>query len=39
MAFYRMFCIVGKRKPDTEFYTEVVRHLEVDPSYCIFIDD
>ncbi|CAJ2645550.1 unnamed protein product [Trifolium pratense] len=32
-------CTLGKRKPDTEFYTEVVRHLEVDPSYCIFIDD
>ncbi|WJX77434.1 Flavin mononucleotide hydrolase 1, chloroplatic [Trifolium repens] len=32
-------CALGKRKPDTEFYTEVVRHLEVDPSYCIFIDD
>jgi hypothetical protein len=31
--------VSGKRKPDTEFYTEVVRHLEVDPSYCIFIDD
>ncbi|CAL5192775.1 unnamed protein product [Lathyrus oleraceus] len=32
-------CTYGKRKPDAEFYMEVVRHLEVDPSYCIFIDD
>lgn len=32
-------CTLGKRKPDTEFYKEVVRYLEVDPEYCIFIDD
>ncbi|KAH1234986.1 Flavin mononucleotide hydrolase 1, chloroplatic [Glycine max] len=29
----------GKRKPDTEFYKEVVRHLKVDPTNCIFVDD
>ncbi|KAJ1443546.1 HAD-like superfamily [Sesbania bispinosa] len=29
----------GKRKPDTEFYMEVLRHLNVDPTYCIFVDD
>ncbi|CAI8613238.1 unnamed protein product [Vicia faba] len=32
-------CTYGKRKPDSEFYMEVVRHLEVDPADCIFIDD
>ncbi|KAM0992483.1 hypothetical protein ACFX13_010888 [Malus domestica] len=32
-------CITGKRKPDPEFYLEVVRHLEVDPGSCIFVDD
>ncbi|KAI5428460.1 hypothetical protein KIW84_033445 [Lathyrus oleraceus] len=35
----RDFDLEGKRKPDAEFYMDVVRHLEVDPSYCIFIDD
>lgn len=29
----------GKRKPDTEFYKEVVRRLNVDPTNCIFVDD
>ncbi|XP_010430065.1 PREDICTED: uncharacterized protein LOC104714407 isoform X2 [Camelina sativa] len=32
-------CNAGKRKPDPEFYLEVVRHLGVEPSHCIFIDD
>ncbi|XP_027927038.1 flavin mononucleotide hydrolase 1, chloroplatic [Vigna unguiculata] len=32
-------CTFGKRKPDTEFYNEVVRHLNVDPTNCIFVDD
>ncbi|OIW01135.1 hypothetical protein TanjilG_25243 [Lupinus angustifolius] len=32
-------CINGKRKPDTEFYMEVLSHLEVDPVNCIFVDD
>ncbi|KAM7273555.1 hypothetical protein ACFE04_028219 [Oxalis oulophora] len=32
-------CKSGKRKPDPEFYLEVVRHLEVDPENCIFIDN
>ncbi|CAN6725013.1 unnamed protein product [Malus baccata var. baccata] len=32
-------CINGKRKPDPEFYLEVVSHLKVDPGSCIFVDD
>ncbi|XP_027353444.1 flavin mononucleotide hydrolase 1, chloroplatic [Abrus precatorius] len=32
-------CKHGKRKPDTEFYMEVLRHLQVDPENCIFVDD
>ncbi|GAB4855836.1 Flavin mononucleotide hydrolase 1, chloroplatic [Ancistrocladus abbreviatus] len=32
-------CITGKRKPDPEFYVEVLHYLEVQPSSCIFIDD
>ncbi|KAE9592204.1 hypothetical protein Lal_00046422 [Lupinus albus] len=32
-------CINGKRKPNTEFYREVLSHLEVDPVNCIFVDD
>ncbi|CAL0304709.1 unnamed protein product [Lupinus luteus] len=32
-------CINGKRKPNTEFYMEVLSHLEVDPVNCIFVDD
>ncbi|RDY01813.1 Flavin mononucleotide hydrolase 1, chloroplatic [Mucuna pruriens] len=35
----RNFDLEGKRKPDTEFYKEVVRHLKVDPTNCIFVDD
>nr|AFK41397.1 unknown [Lotus japonicus] len=32
-------CTHGKRKPDTEFYMEALRHLKVDPASCIFVDD
>ncbi|KAE8009871.1 hypothetical protein FH972_006280 [Carpinus fangiana] len=32
-------CIIGKRKPDPDFYLEVLSHLKVDPANCIFIDD
>lgn len=34
-----IFPLSGKRKPELDFYSDVVRHLEVDPSNCIFIDD
>lgn len=30
---------VGKRKPDPDFYMDVSKHLKVDPTSCIFIDD
>ncbi|GKV53529.1 hypothetical protein SLEP1_g60050 [Rubroshorea leprosula] len=32
-------CTYGKRKPDPNFYLEVLKHLGVDPASCIFIDD
>ncbi|CAI8613237.1 unnamed protein product [Vicia faba] len=32
-------CAHGKRKPDTGFYIDALKHLKVDPAYCIFIDD
>ncbi|KAJ7978246.1 Haloacid dehalogenase-like hydrolase family protein [Quillaja saponaria] len=32
-------CSNGKRKPDPEFYLEVLTQLKVDPKSCIFIDD
>ncbi|GLT95499.1 hypothetical protein SLE2022_131780 [Rubroshorea leprosula] len=32
-------CTYGKRKPDPNFYLEVLEHLGVDPASCIFIDD
>ncbi|PSR98834.1 Phosphoglycolate phosphatase [Actinidia chinensis var. chinensis] len=32
-------CITGKRKPEPDFYLEVLRHLDVEPASCIFIDD
>ncbi|CAN7128896.1 unnamed protein product [Brassica rapa subsp. narinosa] len=32
-------CNTGKRKPDPEFYLEVVEHLGVEPCECVFIDD
>ncbi|XP_047268820.1 flavin mononucleotide hydrolase 1, chloroplatic isoform X5 [Capsicum annuum] len=32
-------CMFGKRKPDPDFYSEVVKHLGVEASNCIFVDD
>lgn len=32
-------CITGKRKPDPVFYLEVLKHLDVEPASCVFIDD
>ncbi|XP_047335022.1 flavin mononucleotide hydrolase 1, chloroplatic [Impatiens glandulifera] len=32
-------CHTGKRKPESDFYLEALRHLEVDPSSCVFVDD
>ncbi|XP_042489217.1 flavin mononucleotide hydrolase 1, chloroplatic-like [Macadamia integrifolia] len=32
-------CITGKRKPAADFYWEALRHLEVEPASCVFIDD
>ncbi|KAL5538524.1 hypothetical protein UlMin_046095 [Ulmus minor] len=32
-------CKNGKRKPDPDFYLDALKHLEVDPANCIFIDD
>lgn len=32
-------CIFGKRKPEADFYEEVLKHLNVEPGNCIFIDD
>ncbi|XP_057962991.1 flavin mononucleotide hydrolase 1, chloroplatic isoform X2 [Malania oleifera] len=32
-------CKFGKRKPEADFYLEVLRHLKVEPASCIFIDD
>ncbi|XP_059317504.1 flavin mononucleotide hydrolase 1, chloroplatic isoform X2 [Lycium ferocissimum] len=32
-------CVFGKRKPDPDFYLEVVKHLNVEASNCIFVDD
>ncbi|KAI3439382.1 uncharacterized protein J3R85_004799, partial [Psidium guajava] len=32
-------CINGKRKPDRDFYLDVLQHLKVDPPSCVFIDD
>ncbi|WP_394804446.1 HAD-IA family hydrolase [Clavibacter michiganensis] len=34
-----MTYISGKRKPDPDFYSEVLSSLKVDPTNCIFIDD
>jgi FMN phosphatase YigB (HAD superfamily) len=31
--------VSGKRKPDPDFYLEVLSDLKVDPANCIFIDD
>ncbi|URD77050.1 haloacid dehalogenase-like hydrolase [Musa troglodytarum] len=32
-------CLIGKRKPAADCYTEVLHHLGVEPSSCIFVDD
>ncbi|CAN4105784.1 unnamed protein product [Withania somnifera] len=32
-------CKFGKRKPEPDFYLEVVKHLNVEASNCIFVDD
>ncbi|XP_034683598.1 flavin mononucleotide hydrolase 1, chloroplatic [Vitis riparia] len=32
-------CTIGKRKPEPDFYLEVLRHLDVEPASCVFIDD
>ncbi|KVI07570.1 HAD-like domain-containing protein [Cynara cardunculus var. scolymus] len=32
-------CIIGKRKPDPDFYSEVLKHLDTEPKNCVFVDD
>ncbi|CAA0829283.1 Haloacid dehalogenase-like hydrolase (HAD) superfamily protein [Striga hermonthica] len=32
-------CLMGKRKPDPDFYMDILKHLNVEPACCIFIDD
>lgn len=32
-------CILGKRKPDPLIYEEVLKHLDIEPQNCVFIDD
>ncbi|GAA0169432.1 phosphatase [Lithospermum erythrorhizon] len=32
-------CVIGKRKPEAEFYLEVQKRLGVEPANCVFIDD
>ncbi|KAL2465000.1 Haloacid dehalogenase-like hydrolase (HAD) superfamily protein [Abeliophyllum distichum] len=32
-------CIMGKRKPDPDFYLDVLKHLKVEPANCVFVDD
>ncbi|KAL8099298.1 hypothetical protein AgCh_031822 [Apium graveolens] len=32
-------CSTGKRKPDADFYLQILRHLAVNGESCIFIDD
>ncbi|XP_042034560.1 flavin mononucleotide hydrolase 1, chloroplatic-like [Salvia splendens] len=32
-------CTMGKRKPDPDFYMDMLKHLKVEPTSCIFIDD
>lgn len=39
IIFVFFFFDSGKRKPDPEFYLEVVEHLGVEPCDCVFIDD
>ncbi|KAK1314373.1 hypothetical protein QJS10_CPA06g01390 [Acorus calamus] len=35
----RHFDLEGKRKPEADSYKEVLHHLGVEPSSCVFIDD
>ncbi|EYU39795.1 hypothetical protein ABFS82_06G172200 [Erythranthe guttata] len=32
-------CVMGKRKPDLDFYRDILKQLDVEPSCCVFIDD
>lgn len=32
-------CTMGKRKPDPDFYMDILKHLNVEPECCVFIDD
>ncbi|CAH9051883.1 unnamed protein product [Cuscuta europaea] len=32
-------CVMGKRKPDCDFYSDVLIHLDIEPASCIFVDD
>ncbi|XAR71160.1 Soluble epoxide hydrolase [Bertholletia excelsa] len=32
-------CFTGKRKPEPDFYLEVLRQLDIEPANCVFIDD
>ncbi|KAK6156369.1 hypothetical protein DH2020_010617 [Rehmannia glutinosa] len=32
-------CLMGKRKPDPDFYMDILKHLNVEPACCIFVDD
>ncbi|KAL3630901.1 Flavin mononucleotide hydrolase 1, chloroplatic [Castilleja foliolosa] len=32
-------CLMGKRKPDPEFYMDMLKHLNIEPACCIFVDD
>ncbi|XP_057801741.1 flavin mononucleotide hydrolase 1, chloroplatic-like isoform X1 [Salvia miltiorrhiza] len=32
-------CTMGKRKPDPDFYMDMLKHLKVEPTCCVFIDD
>lgn len=32
-------CVIGKRKPEADFYSEVEKRLGVDPANCVFVDD
>ncbi|KAI3459157.1 hypothetical protein Pfo_015820 [Paulownia fortunei] len=32
-------CLMGKRKPDPDFYMDILKHLKVEPARCIFVDD
>lgn len=32
-------CLMGKRKPDLNFYRDVLKHLNIEPDSCVFVDD